>query len=85
MKKINNGIVVRNKKKRIRTHGEKENSKYLGMLEADTIKQVEIKKRKKSFLEDRENSKPNTAAGISLKNNHLDCPSCKILGTILDD
>ena len=28
---------------KIRMRGEKENSKYLGVLEADTIKQVEMK------------------------------------------
>ena len=32
---------------RIRMFGEKENYKYLGILEANTIKQTEIKKKKK--------------------------------------
>ena len=36
---------------KIRTLGEKENCKYLGILEADTIKQVEMKeKTKKEYL-----------------------------------
>ena len=30
---------------KIRTHGEKETYKYLGILEADTIKQVEMKEK----------------------------------------
>ena len=31
---------------RIRTFGEKENYKYFGILEADTIKQAEVKEKK---------------------------------------
>ena len=38
---ITEGIELPNQE-RIRTFGEKENYKYLGILEADTIKQVEI-------------------------------------------
>ena len=38
-------------KKKIRTFGEKETWKYLGILEADTIKQVEMKEKiKKEYL-----------------------------------
>ena len=38
-------------RKKIRTHGEKEIYKYLGILEADTIKQVEMKEKiKKEYL-----------------------------------
>ena len=32
-------------KTRLETHGENETYKYLGILEADTIKQVEMKKK----------------------------------------
>ena len=36
---------------KIRTLGEKENCKYLGILEADNIKQVEMKEKiKKEYL-----------------------------------
>ena len=47
--------------------GEKETYKYLGISEANTIKQVEMKERiiKKSTWDERENfSKPNSAAEI---------------------
>ena len=50
--------------------GEKENYKYLGILEADTIKQVEIKKKKKEMntLDEWENFlKPKSGAEISSK------------------
>ena len=47
--------------------GEKETYKYLGMLEADTIKQGEMKE-KKNTLGERENySKPNYIVEISSK------------------
>ena len=45
-RQITEGIELPNQEK-IRTFGEKENYKYLGILEADTIKQAEIEKRKK--------------------------------------
>ena len=38
------GIVVWNEE-RIRTLGEKETYKYLGILEVDTIKQLEMKEK----------------------------------------
>ena len=41
---LTEGIEQSNQDK-IRTHGEKENYKYLGILEADNIKQVEIKEK----------------------------------------
>ena len=48
---------------------EKETYKYLGILEVDTIKFVEIKEIKKSISDERENFwKPSSAAaGISSK------------------
>ena len=52
---------------RIRKLGEKENYKHLGILEADTIKQAEMKEKflKKSTSNERENfSKPNSGGGI---------------------
>ena len=65
----------------IRTLGEQEPYKYLGILEADTIKQAEMKERmKKTISKERENfSKPSY---IVYK--HLGCHPCKILGTIIE-
>ena len=53
------GMELPNQEK-IRTLGEKETCKYLGILEAGTIKQVEIKeyiKRTKKLLETKLNSR----------------------------
>ena len=54
------GIEQPNQAK-IRMLGEKETYKYFGILEVDTIKQVEIKKKiEKSILRERRNNmKPN--------------------------
>ena len=54
---------------RIWTQGEKENYKYLRILEADTIKQAKMKERTKNSISDeRENYlKPNYIAEISSK------------------
>ena len=52
------------------TLGEKETYKYLGILEADTIKQVEMKEKKikKSISEEPENySRKNSRAGTFSK------------------
>ena len=50
---------------KIRTLGEKETYKYLGILEADTIKQVEMKEKiKKEYLREPESySRQNNRAG----------------------
>ena len=54
-------------KKKIRILGEKEIYKYVGILEVDTNKQVEMKE-KKSISDYRENfSNSSSAAGILLK------------------
>ena len=45
-KEIMEGIELPNRE-RIRTLGEKENHKYLGMLEANVIKQTEMRRKKK--------------------------------------
>ena len=50
VKKRNNGKNKTVKSRRIRTLGEKENSKYLGILEIDTIKQAEMGKKWKEYL-----------------------------------
>ena len=48
---ITEGMELPNKKKKIRTLGEKETYKYLEILEADTMKQVKMKENmKKEYL-----------------------------------
>ena len=51
-RQITEGLELLNPE-RSRTLEEKENSKYLGILEADTIKQAEVKKKKKKKKEKR--------------------------------
>ena len=66
-RQITEGIQLSNQEK-IRTLWEKETYEYFGILEVDTIKQVEMKKKKikKKISEERENySKPNCIAKIS--------------------
>ena len=58
--KITEGIELSNQE-RIRTLGEKETYKYLGILEADTIKQVDMKDKPENCL------KPSSAAEVSSK------------------
>ena len=55
-----------NNQEKIRTQGEKETSKYLGILEVDTIKQVKMKEKNKNeyLRRTRNNSKPNYIADI---------------------
>ena len=54
----------------LKTLGEKENCKYLGILEADTIKKTDIKKKKKKSISEGQKkpySKSKTAVEISSK------------------
>ena len=68
------GIELPNQE-RIRMRGEKAILKYLRILEADTVKQVEIKQKKNnkkqnkqtSISDERDDLKPSSAARISLK------------------
>ena len=63
------GIELPNQEK-IRTIGGKENYKYLGILEADTVKQDRNKRKmnKNSILEEKENFwKPSSTVEISSK------------------
>ena len=65
--------------------GEKEPYKYLGILEANTIKHVEIKEKKfkKSTSGEWGNySKPNYLAGILSKGYAPGLSPCQILGII---
>ena len=45
LKKINNGTKRTAKSRKPQNFGEKENYKYLEILEADTIKQVQMKEK----------------------------------------
>ena len=65
---IRKGIKLSNQEK-IRTLREKETYKYLGILEVDTIKQVEMNKKFKKYVSGkRENyPKPNYIAGFLSK------------------
>ena len=49
---------------KIKTLREKETCKYLGILEADTIKYVEMKEKIKKNISGENYSKPNKIAGI---------------------
>ena len=77
------GIELPNQE-RIRTSGEKKTYKYLGILEADTIKQVEMREKKR-ILQENEKTTQNqtTLQKPHQRDEYLSCPPCKILGTIL--
>ena len=79
------GIELPNQE-RMRTLGEKETNKYLGILEADTIKQVEIKKIWKIASQENEKTIRNqtTKQKSHQKDKHLGCSPCKILWAILE-
>ena len=67
-RRITEGIEQPNQE-RFRTLGVKKNNQYLRILEADNIKQAEIKVRntKKSFSDEREITKSSFAAEILSK------------------
>ena len=71
---------------KIRTHREKETYKYLGIVEADTIKQTEMREKYVKCITG-ERAKTTQDQTIQQEfhpsDKHLGCPSCKILGTIL--
>ena len=51
MRKITNDVIELRNQEKIRTLGEKETEKYLGILKANTIKEAEMKEKNlKSFL-----------------------------------
>ena len=69
-KKRNNGRIELLNQERIRMVEEKESNKYLWILKAETIKQTEMKEKKKekSTSDERESfSKPSPAKEISSK------------------
>ena len=83
-RKTTKGIEQPNKE-RIRTLGEKENNKYLGILEADTIKQTEIKEKKRKKDNPRRTRKllENKLCSRVQRNKQLGISSCKIFWVIL--
>ena len=83
-KQITEDIELPNQEK-IRTLGEKEIYKYLGKLEADTIKQVEMKKKKEYISRTRKplETKP-WGRNLIKRNKHLGCFPPKLLGIIFE-
>ena len=77
---MTDGIELPNQD-RIRTLEEKESYKYLGILEADTIKQVQMKDMIR-----KENAKTTRDKNLQQKphqrNKYLGCGPCQILGTL---
>ena len=72
----------------IRTPGKKENYQYLGILQADAIRQAKMKKKKKKKGKiTSKNEKTSRNKSLQQKSHksdkHLGRPSCKILVTIL--
>ena len=84
-RQITEGIELPNQEK-IRMLGEKENYKYLGILEVDTTKQAEIKKNSKRISQTNVKAFRNRAQQLEShqKDKNLDCPTSKILGSILE-
>ena len=81
------GIELPNQEK-IRMLREKETYKYLGILEADTIKQVEMKE--KNYKRVSQESEKTTRNQTTWQKSHqrdkyLGCPPRKILGMILKE
>ena len=80
------GIELPNQE-RIRILGKKENHKYLGKVEADAIKQAEMKEKKnKRVSQENEKTTPNQTIWQKShqRDKNLGCPTRKILGTILE-
>ena len=79
-------IIRTIKSRKIRTLGEKETNKYLGILEANTIRHTEITKRIKKDNLRRTKKLLETklyCRNLIKRDEHLGCPLRKILGTIL--
>ena len=58
---------------------EKENYKYLGMLEGDTIKQMEMKEKIKKASQNQVLQQESHQ-----RDKHIGCSPCKVLGTNLE-
>ena len=83
-RQITEEIQLVNQEK-ITTHEEKKNYKYLGLLEADPIRQAERKNKRKAYFR-RKRKLPKTKLyrrNPYQMDKHLACPLCRILGTIL--
>ena len=77
-KKTNNGPKELPNQERNLKIGEKETCKYLGMLEADTVKQVEMKEKKNEYLRRTIETSRNQALQQEphQKDKHLGCHPC---------
>ena len=71
---------------RIRTIEDKENYKYLEMLGADSIKQVEMKEKYQKSVSDEQENNSNLVLlqESQQRDQHQDCSPNKIPGTILE-
>ena len=72
---------------KVRMLGEKETYKFLGIIEADNIKQVEMKeKNEKEHLRKTRKQLVTKLYSMNLikRNKYLGCFPCKILGTIFE-
>ena len=80
-KTTNDGTNRTIKSRKNRTLGEKETFEYLGILDANTIKQAEMEKS----ISEEEKTTPNKSIWQKphQRNKNLVCPLCKIFGTIL--
>ena len=69
---------------RIRTHEEKETYKYLDIVEADTIKQVQMKDttRKEYLRRTRKLHETKLSSRNLIRNKYLGCAPSQILGTL---
>ena len=77
---LTDGIELPNQDK-IRMLAENDTCKYLGILEADTIKQVEMKKNPKRISQENQKTTRNKALQQKpyQRNKYLDCTPCYIL------
>ena len=68
---------------KIRTLGEKETYKYLGILEADTIKQVVMKEKIKEVYRENEKTKSIVEIGLNIENSPGDLRTLALIQTPL--
>ena len=82
---ITEGIELPNQEKKNSTFGEKEIYKYLGILEVDTIKEAEMKEKKKkvSNTNEKASRKQTLSQESHQTDEYLGCSLFKITGTIL--
>ena len=81
--KTNNGRNRIAKSRKIRMFEEKENYQYMGIFEADIIKQADMKEYIIKEYTGQTRKVLETNQKSHQRNKHLGGPPCKILGTIL--